>query len=356
MHTSSSRHRQFTFSRLSIRALAAAALLLFLTSLHAEDHTGGVPELSSNPGAPFTIYLNVAGFNFDGQWNGQTPGFTPSLNDVASTGTFNATEQEQIKILWARMAQSYAPFNVNVTTIDPAVAAGMAGTDAMRQAYYDSQTNLMHTVIGSQVRDNGMGGTVKWYSNDADGVSGLGVNSTTSSGGNHTNWMFTEAQAGAATGGIINGNYIGTIAAHENGHAYNLTHQSDYSMDTAVNEYSLGDNAAGNGSYVAIMGQADGRQRFTWRSGDSNNGQPGHQQNDVGRMLASNPGLVLVEDGIGHSILTATPLSITSGGSVDFNIATGVIVPVSASKNNRRTASPFHIQSPERTITGTNTN
>ena len=328
------------------RFLAALALSgLSVMGAWAEQHTAGVPELSSRPGAPYTIYINVAGFNYSGSWSdGELglPGFTPSVGDVAATGTFDSMQVSEIKNIWSRMAQSYIGFNVNVTTVDPAIAAGQAGTDALRQAYYDATPNLMHTVVGSQVRGGGYitgaNPLGKWYSTGADGVSGLGVVAgVAASSGNHTNWMFTEAQQGA---GFINGDYIGAISAHENGHAFGLSHQGDWTGTTKVNEYTNGDAVGDSttpGTYVAIIGNASDRQRVAWRVGDtSQDGQT--VVNDVKRMLAVNTAAVgngaanlhLINAGIGHSLATATPLPII-GDNVDFNIATGVIVPLSES-------------------------
>jgi hypothetical protein len=53
---------------------------------------------------------------------------------------------------------------------------------------------------------------------------------------------------------------------------------------------------------------------------------PEHTENDIAVMLALNAGLTLVEDGIGHTRPTATPLPL-SGSAVDFTSAKGVIVP-----------------------------
>ena len=324
--------------------------------LWAEQHTAGVPELSSRPGADYTIYLNVAGFTFTGAWGGSSnnPGTTLAVNDRLPTDTFTTDEQTQIKAIWSRVAQSYVGFNVNVTTVDPAIAAlGAGATDAQRQVFYDATPNMMHTIVGSQNRaalvglpdsDPGttdMNPSGKWYSTGADGVSGLGiVAGVTGNATDHTNWMFTEAQAGAATGGVINGDYIGAVSAHENAHAFGLYHQGDWNGATKVNEYSLGDTTGGDGSYVPIIGQAAGKQRVTWRVGDT--GGPTDTRtpiNDIQSMLSINnvsngrtgtANLHLVNDGIGHTLATATPLPVI-GDLVNFSLATGVIVPNSES-------------------------
>lgn len=306
----------------------------------AEDHTGGVPVLNSRPGAEFTIYLNPSGFNFTGDFGTEgTPGFTPSLNEVSPTGTFNATEIAQIEKMWTRVAQSYIGMNVNVTTVDPAPAGS---TDAQRQVFYDNTPNMIHTVIGSGLR----AGT-PWISG-ADGVSDLGVVvGNAQIGASHTNFMLTEAQAGAATGFVINGDYIGAIAAHENAHAFNLFHQGDWRGATLVNEYSLGDHdTSGPGTYVPIIGQASSRQRVTWRVGDT--GGPTDTRtpvNDIQALLAYNTAanaatmgrtggatLHLVDSGIGHTSVTAT--SIPLSGTDVATGARGVIVPNSESNPN----------------------
>ncbi|YCM42509.1 M12 family metallo-peptidase [Verrucomicrobiaceae bacterium 227] len=334
----------------------------------------GVPELSSRPGAAYTVYLNVAGFDYEGNWAGtpNAPGFTPAVNRTAatSTGAFTSDEQTQIKAMWARLAQSYTGFDINVTTIDPA-PAGL--TDAERQAYYDATPNMLHTIVGSQERDAYVDNTLnaegqptnptgKWYSTGADGVAQLGVaaGDAPTGSGFHTNWMFSEAQAGTANGGVINGDYIGAVAAHENGHSFGLRHQGDFTgaNTTPANEYTNGDTYAGDGSYVAIMGNASGRQRVVWRDGTVHNSvynestnsfdEVQQQQNDVQTILSTNSvagaatdeygdptgrtgavDLHFVDDGIGHTAATASDLGVNPDGTVNYVTSSGIIVPSS---------------------------
>ncbi len=147
-------------------------------------------------------------------------------------------------------------------------------------------------------------------------------------------------------GNVINGSYIGEVSAHENGHAFGLNHQSDYTGNTLVNEYSLGDANPGNGTYVPIIGQADGRQRVAWRLGDSDVNGTRTFTNDIQKMLATDTAanatsagrtggvdLHFVNDGIGHSRALATPLPL-NGSAINFNAAQGVIVPTSEANPN----------------------
>lgn len=287
-----------------------------------------VPGLSSRPGAAYTLYLNYGGFNFTGTWggaaNGSSPGNTPAYSIDGNTGAFSQGELDNIRLSWARTAEKYVGFNINVTTIDPAIAAGQSGNDFARQAYYDSTARLMHTVIG---------GTGSWFNNgNSGGVSFLGTTANTysvagfNSGagrGMKTNWSFM----GPGFGWAWDPQFVGEVTAHENGHGLNAGHQSDFSGGTFVAEYSSG-SGTGNGSYAPVMGNSYSSQRGTWRIGDTpvGNNNARATQNDV-HVIAANSGLNYVDSGIGHSFATSTPLAIASG-SVNPQMAKGHINPI----------------------------
>lgn len=299
---------------------------LFATAALADQHTTGAPALSSRPGAAYTLYLNFTGFNYTGVWvnsgNG-TPGTTNSYFNVSAAGAFNASQQASIKQVWARTAEKYVAFNVNVTTVDPAATAGQAATDAQRQAYYESTARMMHTVIG------GSGG---WFGN-AGGVSYVGVAQnaygTSANGGAgagwHTNWVFAQQAPSAHQ-------FVAEASAHEDGHALSLSHQGDYNGTTKINEYSAG-NGTGVGSYAPTMGVSYNSQRGTWRQGGA--GNTGVFQNDVQRLISANSGMGnLIDDGIGHTTATATDMFLTGGSNVDSTKVKGYIMPASSSNPN----------------------
>ena len=119
-----------------------------------------VPSLSSRSGAAYTVYLDFAGFDYTGTWAGGTPGSTPAYGTAS-----------EVRDIWARTAEKYAAFNINVTTVDPAVTAGFLSTNySGRQTYYDDQARMMHTVIG---------GDGSWFG--GGGVSYVGVTQNLSS-------------------------------------------------------------------------------------------------------------------------------------------------------------------------------
>ena len=300
--------------------ILAALAVLSAGEAWADPHPTGVPALNSRLGAAYTVYLDFEGFNFSGNWSGKTPGAQPAYDNVASNGSFSVSDQANMTQIWERVAEKYAPFNINVTTVDPAIAAGKAGTDALREAYYDNTAKMMHTVIGDQVNS--------WYGS-AGGVSYIGVtaNSQSGSNGEHTNWIFTNYLGGASSL-----HYIAEAASHENGHGLALWHQSDYTGSTLVNEYSqnIQGVATGAGSVAPIMGGSYYSQRGTWRVGDSEQGSK-VPQNDLYAILNRNTGLPLIDDGVGHSLVTATEMPL-GGGNVNFTLAKGYIAP--ASSNN----------------------
>ena len=224
---SSAGHRPLAIAKRLLSCLLLAVAFA-VQSARADVHPVA-PAYSSLPGAAYTLYLDFSGFNFPGGWAGGSsmPGSTPAYNRDLDPSAFSSTELNAIGTVFSRVAEKYAPFNINVTTVDPAVAAGQAGTDAARLAYYDSQPRMMHTVIG---------GTGEW--SGGGGVSYVGVAPYNESGSNglHTNFVFSGQN-------VFDLQFIAEAAAHEDGHGLGLLHQHDFSGTTLVNEYSPGDSA-----------------------------------------------------------------------------------------------------------------
>ncbi len=82
--------------------------------------------LNSNPNAPIDLHLAFAGgFIADGEailanrTVGQGQRGFPAYNTDADPTSFSPTELDEIEEIWARVAEDFAPFNVNVTTQNP---------------------------------------------------------------------------------------------------------------------------------------------------------------------------------------------------------------------------------------------
>ncbi len=83
------------------------------------------------PGCPNVIYLNFLGGIVTGTyWN------NAALGPIFDTRPFNmdgkpglsSSEQAAISSIWARIAEDYVPFNVDVTTERPAAFTTTVGT------------------------------------------------------------------------------------------------------------------------------------------------------------------------------------------------------------------------------------
>ena len=298
---------------------AGLLALCAATSALSQTHPA-VPVLQSRPNSQYTMYLDFGGFSFNGLWGGvasQVPGVTAAYDVDGNTAAFNTTELANIQNIWSRVAEKYSVFGINVSTLDPAIAANQAANDAARQAYYDATPRLMHTVIGGNGSWSGGGG-----------VSYVGVTPfAQATNGYHTNWVFSALAPS-------NLQFVGEATAHEDGHGLGLYHQSDYNGNTLLAEYSSG-TGTGPGSVAPIMGNSYSAERGLWKSGTAhvNNSGPTLQTDPF---IVANDNLMggFINDGVGHALNQATALPLTNATTINASLAKGVIVPKSASNPN----------------------
>ncbi|HMO15371.1 MAG TPA: T9SS type A sorting domain-containing protein [Pirellulaceae bacterium] len=298
-----------------IRRCTVIAVLVALLSYASAVAQPVAPELNSRPGAAFTLYLNFTGFQYTGNWGGQTPGTTPAYNNQTGS-SFTAVEQAAIKNIWARVAETFTMFNINVTTVDPAAAAGHTSYLA-RQHYYDTTARVHHTIIGDGA-SNFFGG--------AAGVSYVGVwdSSNAAGSGRGTNWTFTNR-----SGGYGSFKRISSVTVHENGHAAGLSHQGDYVGSTRVNEYSTNN---GSTHTRPVTGTGNAQNRIAWAVGRVNT-NTSVIQNDALRILQNDGMGPFINDGIGRTMVSATEL-VTNGNEIDSLANQGIIVPISNTNPN----------------------
>lgn len=294
---------------LGVRVRRCVSLLLVMVLLAPPAWAAPpAPQLSSRSGAAYTLFLNFSGFTWNNDWSSkagdQIPGTVPAYTTDGDATTFTGTEQTNIQDIWSRVAEKFAAFNVNVTTVDPATA-GL--TDADRQTFYNGQAKMMHTVIG---------GDSSWYQSRAGGVSYVGVtsNSYGATSPYHLNWVF-PLELGS------NNKSIAEATTHENGHGLGLSHQADWNGNF-VTEYSNGSGMAS--APAPIMGNSNSASRGLWSVGTKDDGV---LQNDVGVLLL-NPSLTVVDSGIGHTQGAATALT-GINGTIDFTLGKGGITTVS---------------------------
>ena len=92
--------------------------------------------LHSKPGSQHTIYLDFDGHDVSGTvWDDRYGlGSQPAWTLDADNTSFNATERAAVQSIWQRVAEDYAPFDVDVTTQEPAPAA-ITRSDAADQVF-----------------------------------------------------------------------------------------------------------------------------------------------------------------------------------------------------------------------------
>jgi len=218
------------------------------------DQVMGMPVLNSNPGAAVTLYLDFNG-NSESDWyfveNGVETHFknfsTPVFSTDADRFTFNASEQAMIREVWARVAEDFAPFNINVST-----------------AYYGGFANgqALHVVIGGNPND--------WLKMDSSGYASIG-----SFRDNAPNTVFVFDLAAWANAGVTEEGRalnaaaaLATTASHEAGHAFGLRHHAQYGPGgVLITNYN-----PGTPQWTPIMGNNLASDRTTWEAGQTDLG------------------------------------------------------------------------------------
>ncbi|HWL43369.1 MAG TPA: hypothetical protein VNQ73_10535 [Ilumatobacter sp.] len=246
-----------------------------------------VPAWSSRPGATHTIYLDFDGHRLDrGAWvafNLGQPVIAPPFDRDGQPGTFNAAEQQAIRVVWEVVAEDYAPFDVNVTTVDPGISrlvGRSAGGDrwGTRVVVTDGWTGASAglALVGTFGRGDQAPGGGAWTD--------LPV------------WVFADRL-------YHDPGYIGLAASHETGHALGLHHDGRSPvLHCASPEYYCG-HARPAATWAPIMGAGYGRTYTQWSRGD----YPGatNHEDDVA-IIADVLGLAA--DDHGDTAATATPI------------------------------------------------
>jgi hypothetical protein len=237
----------------------------------------------SRPGAPNVLYLNFTGETVTNtQWNSEVSrSVIPALafSTDADYTTFSNSEQAVIKRVWQRIAEDYAPFNIDVTTERPTT--------------FNSRT--AHALI---TRNTDANGNPNPYS-AAGGVAYVNVFGSTSFANYRPGWVYHNNLANTES-------YIAEAASHEIGHNLGLSH--DGKTDGA--DY-YGGHGSGDTSWGPLMGTGYNRNVSQWCKGDY------YLANNTQDDLATIAGKITYRtDDHGNTIGAATALIITGGTNV----------------------------------------
>lgn len=262
-------------------------------------------KLHSLPGATKTIYLDFQGETTQNtQWNvsyNKSQIITPKFDFDGNINVFSNAELERIQYIFQRVAEDFAPFNINVTTEDP-------GSAALSKSGSGDTSWGAKAVIGGSCYD--------WFGNSAGGVSYINVfgNAYYS-----PSFVFTDQL------GTGDEKYTAEAISHELGHQFGLSH--DGSSTTA---YYQGQGSGVTG-WAPIMGVGYYQPISQWSKGeysDANN-----KEDDLAIISSTSNGAGYRSDDFGNTSTSATLLSgtnfnqfgliETSGDSDWFSFITG---------------------------------
>jgi hypothetical protein len=236
-----------------------------------------VPSFSSRPGAPATIYLDFDSHFQDvaavtGGANLFSPAFAVDDND------FNWDfEAQAIRHVWARVAEDYAPFNVNVTTVDPG-------------DFSHGSQNLRVVITGEDFRSG-------------ENAGGLGrINAFTRVGDPNVVYVFSISKgAEADPAGLRSLVTIANLVSHEAAHAFGLEHQRD----------------AGDSLKAPIMNNANSADRGVWWKGTN---EKGVAQDDMAVIGRTENGFGFRPDESNSTFATAKQLEVGGSGFVGHGV------------------------------------
>ena len=261
----------------------------------AEEVTGYLPpsnntaldvlKLHSKPGSPNTLYVDFDGHILQGTiWNSSSGNAILDMLPFDVSGdpdTYTQDEVDRIAEAWRRVAEDFAPFDVDVTTEEPQYT-----TLPDNERYYGSTT--AHALVtnridrfGNAAYDCSCGGVA--YVNQWGNVS------------NTTNLNFNSGLTSNAM----------TIS-HETGHTLGLSHDGAGSLG-----YYSG-HGSGATSWGPIMGAPFGKSVVTWSRDTYPNAN--NSQDDYQSIINHIP--FRTDDHTDMNLAAATPLQVTGDTNV----------------------------------------
>ncbi|MDR1383866.1 MAG: hypothetical protein LBJ67_08495, partial [Planctomycetaceae bacterium] len=197
--------------------------------------------LHSNPDAHHVIYLDFNGHTTTGtEWNNSynysNPISTPAYSFEGDLSSFSNAEKERIQYIWQRVAEDFAPFNVDVTTEEPDISHLIKTSTT-----YDADGYWGIRVV--------IGGSSSWLRESAGGVAYLGS----------FNWN-SNTPVFVFPNNLNNGSEkaVAEAISHEVGHSLGLLHDGQYGT-----EYYPGANG-----WAPIMGVGYDQPVVQWSRGE----------------------------------------------------------------------------------------
>jgi len=206
--------------------------------------------LHSMPGSSRVLYLDFDGHTVaNTAWNAKTGGacYADPYDSDGVPAVFSQAELTAIAGVWARVAEDYAPFDVDVTTVDPGAAAITRSSQS--DSHYGTRVLVTRSV---SLCPNGKTLYASVCSGGCGGIAYVGVFDQTS---NHAYYQPALVFQNGVGSGQKN---IAEAAAHEAGHTLGLSHDGN-----AASAYY-----SGHGSWAPIMGVGYYKAITQWSKGE----------------------------------------------------------------------------------------
>jgi hypothetical protein len=249
--------------------------------------------LHSRPGSNRVIFLDFDGETLTNtQWNGAPYNLPPGtiatgIDYDGNPTTFSPLERAVIQSTWQRVAEDYAPFDVDVTTQDP----GLAAIDRTNAADTQFGTRLVYTnsaTVFGAVCASSCGGIA-----NIGGFDDIGADHQFHQPG----FAFQDGCGGCNPTQYFTflSKFFGEVGSHEVGHYMGLFHHG-----TAALTYY-----GGQGQWSPIMGDSYSRPVSQWSHGEYT-GANNSSQDDLAVISAG--GTPLLGDDHGDTTAAATNL------------------------------------------------
>lgn len=234
--------------------------------------------LHSRPGATKKIFLDFDGHLLSGTaWNDTRNGggaiAAPAWSLDGNAADFNDSERLVIQRVWQRMAEDFAPYDVDVTTEFP-------GEAALTRSGGGDQAYGMRVLISP----------ISSYFGSIGGIAYVGVFDNT--GDYYKPAIVLPDKLGNSEKNIAE------AASHEVGHTLGLSHDGG----TGVEYYG------GHGNWAPIMGVGYGRAITQWSKGEYS----GANNTEDDLTVITTNGLAYRSDAQGNTLAAATALTGTS--------------------------------------------
>ncbi len=231
---------------------------------NADIQPNGIPALHSLDNANNVLFLDLDGGLVPAgtAWGGG-PYDTYPYDTNGDDNVVTATEREQICEIWLRVAEDFAPFNIDVTTVEPA-------------SFHPTAGRLLIT------RDHDKNGAAL-PSAGAGGVAYVGPFG-------YSNYHTAYSPAFVYFDNLGNGHpkYVAEATSHEMGHNLGLSHDA-----TSTQGYYAG-HGTGPTSWAPIMGVGYERGMSQWSQGEYEDASQG--QDDLA-IIAGKTGYALDDHG-----------------------------------------------------------